>query len=57
MTEPPASITYSSVVSQESVQIALLLAALNGLDVRCADIQNAYLHAPCWEKIWTISWS
>jgi hypothetical protein len=55
MTEPPASITYSSVVSRESFQIALLVAALNGLDVMCADIQNAYLHAPCREKIWTIA--
>jgi hypothetical protein len=55
MTEPPASMTYPSVVSQESVRIALLVAALNGLDVMCADIQNAYLHAPCREKIWTIA--
>jgi hypothetical protein len=52
MTEPPASITYASVVSRESVRIALLVAALNGLDVVTADIQNAYLHAPCREKIW-----
>jgi hypothetical protein len=52
MTEPLASITYSSVVSRESVRIALLVAVLNGLDVVTADIQNAYLHAPCREKIW-----
>jgi hypothetical protein len=52
MTEPPASITYSSVVSRESVRIALLIAALNDLDVMSADIQNAYLHAPCRERIW-----
>jgi hypothetical protein len=52
VTEPPASITYSSVVSRESVRIALLIAALNDLEVLVGDIQNAYLHAPCREKIW-----
>jgi hypothetical protein len=52
MTEPPASITYSSVVSRESVRIMLMIAALNDLTVMTADIQNAYLHAPCREKIW-----
>jgi Reverse transcriptase (RNA-dependent DNA polymerase) len=55
MMEPPASITFSSVVSRGSVRIALLIAALNGLDVMTADIQNAYLHALCCEKIWTIA--
>jgi Reverse transcriptase (RNA-dependent DNA polymerase) len=52
VTDPPASITYSSVVSRESVRIALLIAALNDLEVLSADIQNAYLHAKCREKIW-----
>ena len=52
MTVPPASMTYSSVVSRETVRIALLLAALNVLDVCAADIGNAYLNAPCKEKIW-----
>ena len=31
MTDPPASMTYSSVVLRETVRIALLLAALNDL--------------------------
>ena len=52
MTDPPASMTYSSVVSRETVRIALLLAALNDLDVCAADIGNAYLNAPCKEQIW-----
>ena len=52
-TEAPASITYSSVVSRDSVRIALTIAALNGLEVLACDIQNAYLTAPCREKIWT----
>jgi Reverse transcriptase (RNA-dependent DNA polymerase) len=53
-TEPPASITYASVVSRESVQIAFLIAALNGLEVVSADVQGAYLNAPCREKVYTI---
>lgn len=55
VTDPPASITYSSVVTRESVRIALLVAALNDLEVLSADIQNAYLHAKCREKIWCIA--
>ena len=54
MTDPPASITYASVVSRESVWIALTIAALNDLDVISADIRNAYLQSPCDEKVWTI---
>ena len=50
----PSSITYSSVVSRDSVRIALTIAALNGLKVLGYDIQNAYLTAKCREKIWTI---
>jgi hypothetical protein len=29
-----------------------MLAALNGLDVMACDLENAYLNAPCVEKIW-----
>jgi hypothetical protein len=52
MTEAPISITYSSVVSRDSVRIAFLYAALNDLDILACDISNAYLNAPCLEKIW-----
>ena len=52
-TETPATLTYASVVSRESVRIALTLAALNDLEVKAADIQNAYLTAPNKERIWT----
>ena len=52
-TETPTSLTYSSVVSRDSVRIILLTAALNGLQVMACDIQNAYLTANCREKIWT----
>ena len=44
-TVPPNSLTYSSVVSRESVKIAFLIAALNGLDLMSCDIGNAYLNA------------
>ena len=50
----PPMMTYSSVVSRETVRIAMTAAALNGLEVKASDIMNAYLTAPCDEKIWTI---
>eukprot|EP00957_Ditylum_brightwellii_P181850 13853569-Ditylum_brightwellii.AAC.1 len=34
------------------VRIALTIAALNDLDVMAADIGNAYLNAPCREKVY-----
>jgi len=52
-TEVLSSSTYSSVVSCKSVCIAFLVAALNNLDIFVAGIGNAYLNAPCCEKIWT----
>ena len=55
MTKSPTSITYSLVVSCDSVRIALTIAALNGLDILACDIQNVYLTAECIEKIWTIA--
>ena len=53
-TKAPATITYASVVSRESVRIALLMAALNQVEAKTADIENAYITAPCSEKIWTV---
>ena len=54
-TDQPSSLTYSSVVSRDSVRILLLIAALNDLNVLACDIQNAYLTAKCREKIYTIA--
>ncbi|KAL7529743.1 hypothetical protein ACHAXR_003131, partial [Thalassiosira sp. AJA248-18] len=51
-TDTPTSLTFSSVVSRDSVKIAFLIAALNEVDVMACDIGNAYLNAPCREKIW-----
>ena len=53
MTTLPSSLKYSSVVSRDNVRIALKIAALNVLSNLACDIQNAYLTAPCCEKIWT----
>ena len=55
LTEAPASITYSSVVSRDSVRLAFLIAALNDLEVIACDVGNAYLNAPCREKVWFVA--
>ena len=49
MTNAPATTTFESAVSRETVRIALTLAGLND-----SDIENAYITAPCSEKIWTV---
>jgi hypothetical protein len=54
MTEAPSSLTFSSVVSRDSVRLAFLYAQLKGLDVLSCDVGNAYLYAPCREKIYFI---
>ncbi len=53
MTDMPPVITYVSVVTRESVKIALTIDALNGLSVKCRDVMNVYITAPVTEKIWT----
>ncbi len=52
-TETPKSITYSSVVSRDSIRIVFLLAALNEVDILAADIGNTYLNADTREKVHT----
>ena len=51
LTDVPTSMTYSSVVSRDTVRIGFLIAALNDLDLLAGDIQNAFLSAPTKEKI------
>ena len=53
-TETPKTLTYASVVGRETVRLALTLAALNDLEVKAADIMNAYITAPVTEKIYTV---
>jgi hypothetical protein len=38
----------------ESLRVSLNLDAFNDLDVKMADIENAYLTAPLTEKVWTV---
>ena len=54
-TNTPSSMTYSSVVSRDSVRLTLLIASLNDLDISACDIGNAYLNADCREKLWTLA--
>ena len=53
-TEDPIISTYAGVVNRESIRISLTYAALNGLDVCAADIQNAYLQAPSSQRHYII---
>ncbi len=53
MTNVPDRYAYASVIKHETVHIALMLAALNSLEVMVADVINAYITASCKEKIWT----
>jgi hypothetical protein len=48
------TIAYASIVSCETVRIALLMAALNDLEVKIGDVLNAYITAPVTEKVWTV---
>ena len=50
-TEAPSAIAYSSVVSRDSVRLAFMMVALNGLDIMSCDLENAYLNATHREKI------
>ena len=53
-TPDPIASTYAGVVSRGSIRIAFMYAALNGLDVYAADIQNAYLQVPSSQKHYII---
>jgi hypothetical protein len=54
LTQAPATITYASVVSRETVHLALTFASLNDLKVKVGDVLNAYITTPVKEKVWTI---
>ena len=47
--------TYLSVVSRDSVWIALTITALIDLDMLAYDIQNAYFTADCRERVWVVA--
>jgi hypothetical protein len=54
-TGAPASVTYSTVVSRDSVRGLLTIAALNDLDILGTDIHNAFLTTPNKVKCWMIA--
>ena len=51
MTDTPPTITYQSVVSCETLRIALTISALNDLEFKVLDIGNGYVNAPGKENI------
>jgi hypothetical protein len=53
-TKAPATITYTSIVSCETVHIALLMAALNDLEVNIGNVLNTYITALVTKKVWTV---
>ena len=53
ITEAPATITYATAVSIETVRIALMITTLNDLVVKLGDILNAFVQAHVTENVWT----
>ena len=53
-TADPLGTNYAGVMSKDSVRIVFTLAAMNGLDICTADIQNVYIQAPTSEKHYII---
>jgi hypothetical protein len=54
LTQAPATITYASVVSRETVHLALTFASLNDLEVKVGNVLNACITTPVKEKVWAI---
>ena len=55
MTDTLVGSCYSSAVYCDSVIFVFLVAALNDLDILACKISNAYLNAPCQERIWFVA--
>ena len=53
----PFYVSYSSVALRESVKVAFLVAALNGMKILAADIGNTYLNAPCRKRVHVTIWT
>ena len=54
MTEALSTMTYAGFVSRETVRLALMLAALNDLEVKAGDVLNAYITAPVTKNSWSL---
>ena len=57
MTSCAPELTYSTVVSRDSIRILLMVASLNELKVMSTDIMNAFLHALPREKVYFVAGS
>jgi hypothetical protein len=55
LTQVPSESVYSSVVSLRGLRLTIFLAELNGLELWCTDIGNAYLEAYTDEKIYIVA--
>jgi hypothetical protein len=53
-TKAPVTITYASMVSCETMRLALTIVSLNDLEVKVGDVLNAYITAPVKAKVWAI---
>ena len=56
-TDPHLDTKYQIVVTRQSVRIELLIFMLNDLEISAANTSNAYLNAPCQDKVRTIAGS
>ena len=54
LTEAPVTITYASVVSRETVHLALTFASLNDVETTVGNVLNAYITPPVKKNLWTI---
>jgi hypothetical protein len=55
LTDTPVDSVYSSVVSLRGVRMVTFIAQLNGLDIWCTDVGNAYLESHTQEKVYIIA--
>lgn len=51
-TSTPTSMTHSTVVARDSVRTMLLIVALNEIELKGADVKNAFLSSPNKERCW-----
>jgi hypothetical protein len=54
LTQALVTTIYASVVSRETVRLALTFASLNYLKVKVGNVLNAYITTPVKGKVWTI---
>jgi hypothetical protein len=55
LTDTPIDSVYSSVVSLRGIRILTFIAELNGLEVWCTDVGNAYLESYTKEKVYIVA--